>query len=257
MTRVEGVILASGGSRVLGTYYAPDGEARRPAVVLLHGLPGTEKNLDLAHHLRRSGIGCLAISFRGAWGSEGDFHMDHLIPDTQAALDWLEPRANVEPSRLGLVGYSLGGWAALEATALDRRVHAVAALAPLLDGSSVDIPPGLAEESARVLRGAGAESITAQWHALPAIARHAAALSGRPVLLATADRDAAFPPAHYAALVDLIPGVDWVRFPEADHTFISVRPGLCHTVAQWLLRALDSTREVQVDPERPRSDRLV
>jgi len=238
VTLVEGVFLASGGSKVLGTFYAPDGEARRPAVALLHGLPGTEKNLDLAHHLRRSGIGCLAIYFRGAWGSEGDFHMEHLVPDTQAALDWLEPRAEVDPSRLGLVGYSLGGWAALETTALDRRVHAVAALAPLLDGSSVDMPPGLAEESVRVLRTASAESLMAQWRALPAIARHAAALSAKPILLATADRDAAFPPAHYAALVELIPSVDWVRFPEADHSFISVRPGLCHTVTQWLLRAL-------------------
>jgi len=117
-------------------------------------------------------------------------------------------------------------------------VRAVAALAPLLDGSSADMPPGLAEESARVLRSAGAESLTEQWQALPAIGRHAAVLSAKPILLATADRDAVFPPAHYAGLVEMIPSIDWVRFPEADHSFISVRPGLCHTVAQWLLRAL-------------------
>jgi len=257
VTLVQGVFLASGGSKVLGTFYAPGGEARRPAVVLLHGLPGTEKNLDLAHHLRRSGIGCLAIYFRGAWGSEGDFHMDHLVPDTQAALDWLEPRADVDRSRLGLVGYSLGGWAALETAALDRRVHAVAALAPLLDGSTADMPHGLAEESVRILRGADAEALAAQWRALPAIARHAAALSAKPILLATADRDAAFRPAHYANLVELIPSIDWVRFPEADHSFISVRPGLCHTVAQWLLRALDPTLEWQGDPQVPRRLRRV
>ncbi|MGH2628255.1 MAG: alpha/beta hydrolase family protein, partial [Anaerolineales bacterium] len=146
MSGVEGVILGSGGSRVLGTFYAPDSEARHPAVALLHGLPGTEKNLDLAHALRRSGLGCLAIYFRGAWGSGGDFHMDHLIPDALAALDWLEHRAGVEPERLGLIGYSLGGWAALQAAARDARVRTVVALAPLLDGASVDMLPGLAEE---------------------------------------------------------------------------------------------------------------
>lgn len=257
MSGVEGVILASSGSKMLGTFYAPDGEARRPAVALLHGLPGTEKNLDLAHHLRRSGIGCLAIYFRGAWGSEGDFHMDHLIPDTLAALDWLDRRAGVDPGRLGLIGYSLGGWVALEAAALDPRVHAVAALAPLLDGAAIEIPDGLAQESARVLRGAAAEALAAQWRSLPSIARRVAALSAKPILLATADRDTTFPPAHYSALVGQIPTLEWVRFPEADHSFVSVRPGLCHTIAQWLLVVLDSTWEYPVHPEDPRSVRSV
>lgn len=240
MSGVEGVVLESGGSRVLGTFYAPEGEARVPAVVLLHGLPGNEKNLDLAHSLRRAGVGCLAIYFRGAWGSQGEFHMDHLVPDTLAALGWLARRAAVDPARVGLIGYSLGGWAALEAAAQDQRARAVVALAPLLDGASVEIPAGLAEESALVLRGTDPAALAAQWHSRPPIVRHAAALSTIPILLATADRDEAFPPEHYTAFVERSPSVEWIRFPRADHSFISVRPGLCHTVTQWLLRNLDS-----------------
>ncbi|MGH2626475.1 MAG: alpha/beta fold hydrolase, partial [Anaerolineales bacterium] len=89
-------------------------------------------------------------------------------------------------------------------------------------------------------RGAEAASLTAQWRALPPVLRHSAALSTKPILLATADRDASFPPAHYAAFVERIPTVEWARFPEADHSFVSVRPGLCHTVTQWLLETLDS-----------------
>ena len=234
---VESAVLSSGGSKVLATFYVPDDEAPRPAVVLLHALPGSEKNLDLAHDLRRVGIGCLALYFRGAWGSGGDFHVDHMVPDARVGLDWLESHPRVDPQRLALIGWSLGGWAALTAAAEDARVQATVALAPLVDPATADIPQGLAEEAAQVLHGTTPQALTEGWRGLPAIAGHASALSGRSVLLVTADADTIFPTAHYFPLMARLPSIEWVRFPRADHAFISVRAGLCHTVSRWLLSA--------------------
>jgi dienelactone hydrolase len=223
---------------VLGTFYVPDDETPQPAVVLLHALPGSEKNLDLAHELRRVGIGCLALYFRGAWGSEGAYRIDQLVPDARLALDWLEGHPRTDSSRLGIIGWSLGGWVALATAAGDRRVQATVALAPLVDPATADIPSGLAEESAQVLHGTTPEAITQGWRGLPSIAGHASDLSGRNLLLVTADADTIFPTATYFPIVARIPSIQWVRFPRADHAFLSVRPGLCYTVSRWLLSAL-------------------
>ncbi|MEX0787487.1 MAG: prolyl oligopeptidase family serine peptidase [Anaerolineales bacterium] len=237
---VENVLLDSGGAKMLGTFYQPDDDAPRPAVVLLHALPGGEKNLDLAHELRRLGVGCLVLFFRGAWGSGGSYHVDHLVPDARVALDWLEAHPRADSARLGMIGWSLGGWAALAATAHENRVRATVAMAPLIDPATADIPAGLAEESAQVLHGTTPEAVTSGWRGLAPIGTFAAQLSGRKILLVTADADTIFPTAHYFPLLAGIPSIEWIRFPRADHVFLKVRSGMCHTISRWLLAALDA-----------------
>lgn len=53
------------------------------------------------------------------------FLLDHLL----APSAW-SPEARIDPARIGIVGHSLGGWTALETPSVDRRIHAVVALAP-------------------------------------------------------------------------------------------------------------------------------
>jgi pimeloyl-ACP methyl ester carboxylesterase len=98
------------------------GEGPRPTLLLLHGLPGNERNLDLAQAVRRSGWNVLTFTYRGAWGSEGTFSLQHAVADTKAALDFLRsPRAagefQVDPSRLVLAGHSMGGYMAAHTAA--------------------------------------------------------------------------------------------------------------------------------------------
>jgi hypothetical protein len=114
------------------------------------------------------------------------------------------------------------------------------ALAPLVDPATADIPPGLAEEAALVLHGTTPQALTEGWRGLPSISGHASELSGRKVLLVTADADTIFPTAHYFPLMARIPSIEWVRFPRADHAFLAVRSGLCYTVSRWLLSALEA-----------------
>ncbi|MFZ5746313.1 MAG: alpha/beta hydrolase family protein [Pseudomonadota bacterium] len=47
------------------------GGAPKPMVLLLHGLPGSEHNFDLAQAIRRIGRNVLTFTYRGAWGSQG------------------------------------------------------------------------------------------------------------------------------------------------------------------------------------------
>ncbi|HKC14216.1 MAG TPA: dienelactone hydrolase family protein [Vicinamibacteria bacterium] len=68
------------------------------------------------------------------------------VPDVRFLLDYLLDRAPLEsetkldPMRIGIVGYSFGGWTALAATAVEWRIRAVVALAP---GGSSRPKPGI------------------------------------------------------------------------------------------------------------------
>ena len=63
------------------------------------------------------------------------------VPDIRFLLDHLlESESHLDPTRIGIVGHSFGGWTALAAPAADGRIRAVVALAPC--GSSQP-PPGI------------------------------------------------------------------------------------------------------------------
>jgi len=55
--------------------YIAAGAGPHPAVILLHGFPGNERNLDLAQDMRRAGWDVLYFNYRGAWGTPGDFSL--------------------------------------------------------------------------------------------------------------------------------------------------------------------------------------
>jgi dienelactone hydrolase len=63
------------------------------------------------------------------------FLLDHLLQDTA----W-DSEAQLDPTRIGIVGHSFGGWTALAATEVERRIRAVVALAP---GGSSQPKPGI------------------------------------------------------------------------------------------------------------------
>ena len=62
---LDGVTFTSKGYRLLGGFYKAAGATPRPTAVLLHGLPGIEKHLDIAYRLRDLGWNCLYFHFRG------------------------------------------------------------------------------------------------------------------------------------------------------------------------------------------------
>ena len=69
---LEGVVITSAGSKLLGALYCAAGAGPHPTALVLHGIPGLEKNTDIAYALRDAGWNALVFHYRGCWGSEGD-----------------------------------------------------------------------------------------------------------------------------------------------------------------------------------------
>lgn len=229
--------IPSGDATMLGGFYRAATGGPAGAVLLLHGLPGHEKNLDLAHDLRQAGFHVLYFHYRGSWGSGGRFSMRHLLPDSAAALAWIAGRPEVDPRRIALVGFSLGGWVALTLAGRSPEIAACAAISPLIDPRRAPLPRDLAVESAATLPGTTADALQSEWSELPSAAPPTQ--DGQtPTLLVTADRDSLFPPTHYADLALPRTNLRWIRFPRADHAFSDVRPGLRHVVVTWLRQSL-------------------
>lgn len=111
--RMEVLHVPSGGVKINGIAYVPSGAAAHPILILFHGLPGNEKNLDLAQAVRRAGWTVVATNYRGSWGSPGDFSFRHCLEDGEAVLDWVKAHAaeiGGDPGRIVLAGHSMGGW---------------------------------------------------------------------------------------------------------------------------------------------------
>jgi pimeloyl-ACP methyl ester carboxylesterase len=116
--------IPSGGVAINGLVYVAAGPGPHPTLVLCHGLPGNEKNLDLAQAARRAGWNAVTFNYRGSWGSPGSFSFAHTLEDAAAVLAYLRTPANaqalgVDTARIVLAGHSMGGWITAETAAHD------------------------------------------------------------------------------------------------------------------------------------------
>jgi uncharacterized protein len=106
-------LTASDGVPIVGSYWPP-ARADGPAVLLLHGINNTRDRMRAqALWLNGLGYGVLSIDFRGH-GESGAVQRSfgwHEARDAAAALAFL--RAGAPRRRVGLIGVSLGGAAAL------------------------------------------------------------------------------------------------------------------------------------------------
>jgi pimeloyl-ACP methyl ester carboxylesterase len=130
---IEELTFFSGESRLSGLLYLANGKGPHPTVILLHGFPGNEKNLDIAQVVRRAGFNVMFFHYRGAWGSEGDYCLNQLADDVAAAVSFLRSnttRYRIDSRRLTLLGHSMGGYAALAAGQKDAGLACIGALAP-------------------------------------------------------------------------------------------------------------------------------
>jgi len=123
--------IPSHGAKMYSVLYIASGAGPHPTVLMLHGFPGNEKNLDLAYSIRRAGWNVLVPFYRGAWGSGGTFSFTHSLEDAQASIDFLLQPENakkfrIDPNRIVLIGHSMGGFVAAYTTAHEPRVFGAA-----------------------------------------------------------------------------------------------------------------------------------
>jgi len=67
------VHIPTHGLLISGLVYQASGAGLHPTIVICHGLPGNEKNLDLAQATPRAGWNAVTFNYRGSWGSPGNF----------------------------------------------------------------------------------------------------------------------------------------------------------------------------------------
>lgn len=131
--RLAPVTIKSGDALLNGRALLADGKGPHPTILLLHGLPGNELNMDVAQSARRAGWNVFMFHYRGSWGSGGDFSINNVVADTTAALSHvrsLSPDSNwrVDGKRIVLVGHSMGGFAALVVGSGDTGVKSIASI---------------------------------------------------------------------------------------------------------------------------------
>ncbi len=129
----ENVKFKSDELDIAGSLYFPldrGRDAPYPCVILCHGIAGSkEDEVPLAEMLRDDGFACLAFDFRGHGQSEGQLD-PNAFHDIAAAVRYLENRIEIDPTRLAIRGFSMGGFFALYVAARLQQIRAIVSVAP-------------------------------------------------------------------------------------------------------------------------------
>lgn len=110
--------LPSAGSLLQGFMYKANGSKPHPTLLLLHGYPGNERNLDLAQAVRAHGWNVIYFNYRGSWGSQGEFSFRHCVEDVKNIVVYCKLNAakmQIDPQQIALFGHSMGGFVCLKA----------------------------------------------------------------------------------------------------------------------------------------------
>lgn len=244
---MEVLHVPSGGVNINALAYLAAGKGPRPTMVILHGLPGNEKNLDLAHAVRRAGWNAVTFNYRGSWGSAGSFRFANTLEDARAVLAHLRSpsvaeRLGIDRKRIVIGGHSMGGWVAAMTGGADSavagtvlisaadmarsrgtRVEAVAGMAENMESLADTSPENMVGELER-------ERAAFDWSA------RAAGLAKRPLLVLTSDDGLAAGANELAAKVRAASGRVTAVHVATDHGWSDRRIRLQSEVIRWLAR---------------------
>ncbi|HZI10740.1 MAG TPA: alpha/beta fold hydrolase [Myxococcus sp.] len=131
LAEAKDVRLPTADGLELRGWYVPS--RNRAAVVLAHGLSQTRVDLlPEARVLKEAGYGVLLFDLRAHGESQGETSTwgDKERLDVQAALEFVRAQPDVDPERVGALGFSIGSAAVAEVAAKDPGVRAVVLLSP-------------------------------------------------------------------------------------------------------------------------------
>jgi pimeloyl-ACP methyl ester carboxylesterase len=223
-------------------------------MLLLHGLPGNEQNLDLAQAVRRAGWNVLTMHYRGSWGSPGRFSLAGALDDVDAAMAFLRQPENareygVDTRRIVIAGHSMGGFFAARYAARHEDVLGAILIDPWNIGAWAkgllahpetrqDEIASMGEDFGNALAGADAATLAgeAERHARDwDMIDDARGLAGKPLLVIGAVKGNA---AEVAPLVNAIRVRNASRLAAqtmpTDHAFVDHRIALAGAVVDWL-----------------------
>ncbi len=232
--------------------YLASGSGPHPTLLMLHGFPGNEQNLDLAQAARRAGWNVLTLHYRGSWGSPGSFSFANAAEDAHTALAYLrEPavaaRYRIDTARIAVAGHSMGGLMAADAAADDKGVIGLF----LIDAWNIgEEARGLATEAGRTawhdevvgdlppLAGTSEDALTREIIGSAQrfnLLRRISAFGNRPLAVYGAMRGNGDANADYMAAARTagntqVAGAIW----PTDHSFSDMRIALSQALVAWL-----------------------
>lgn len=251
--RNEQLLIPSAGFEMNALFFLAQGAGPKPTMALLHGLPGNERNLDLAQAVRRAGWNVLTFTYRGTWGSQGKFSVTHSIEDAAAALAFIRrpevaAKYRVDPRRIVIAGHSMGGLAAALTAAGDKALAGLALFDAWDPGADAEWFKTTPDARAQLLAGMNdfghslgattvedvADEIIAK-AAGRSLAPHVRALAARPVLTIYATHGGAEANGKLAERMRQAPGARVTAIQlDSDHGFADSRIRLATETMKWL-----------------------
>ena len=224
--------LVHGTERVPGTLLLPSPEREVPAVLLLHGFSSNKERMaqSVGRALQQRGVASLALDlpFHGErdGGREEIPYRNPLalvsawstaVRESRSAIEWLAGQPEIDATRIGVIGYSLGGFLALMTAAEEPAVQVVTLAAA---GDLPDSTPYLALVRRAV-------------DPLRAVRK----LRGRPLLLVNGRRDTTTRPAQAERLFTYAEEPKRLSWYEGGHW---PPPAAIDEAAEWTTRELRS-----------------
>jgi fermentation-respiration switch protein FrsA (DUF1100 family) len=110
---------------------APENSEKAPAIIWFYGNMETVEGIaPFLIRFRPPGMGLLVLDYRGYGTSEGRPTEEGVYLDAEAAWDYLTNRPEIDPTRIGVFGRSIGSAVALH-LATERPVRALVLDSPL------------------------------------------------------------------------------------------------------------------------------
>ncbi len=131
------VPLTNSSRKSIDAYLAsPQGNGPYPAVIVIHEMPAISENIrDIARRFAMQGYAALAVDLmsqapvavcmmRVMNGMMFNPLKNGIVAELQQSLDFLQQQPGVDPKRVGVIGFCMGGTFALQMACTDKDVKA-------------------------------------------------------------------------------------------------------------------------------------
>jgi 2,6-dihydroxypseudooxynicotine hydrolase len=204
----ERVRIPYQGQDLWGVLRKPEGVVKPPVLVMAPGMDSTKEELH-AYQEPFLARGMAIVAFDGPGQGEAEYELpirgDYEVP-VRAVIDWVESRADLDTSRIGMWGVSLGGYYAPRATAFEPRLKACIGISGPFDLAECWEGLGpLTKETFRVRSHAKTEA-DAKKNAATLTLKDAAKNIRCPLYIVAGRQDRLIPPEHAERLAKAASG---------------------------------------------------
>ena len=244
----ERVSIPYAGTSLPGYLRVPRQAERPPVVLLLAGLDSVKEEFGTFEPLfLRRGVATLAFDGPGQGESEFDLPIEPAFEKAvAAAVEWIATRSDLDGSRVGATGVSLGGYYASRAAAFEPRLSCAVAIGGPYDfAEGFDHLPALTQEAFRV-RSHSPDLATARRRAAALTLREAARRIEMAFLIVFGKQDRLIPYQQAERLFAEMPAARkrLELYPDGNHVCNNMPYAYRPLVADWVAEQLGAGRVV-------------